>query len=74
LSRGSGFQGRHNEWGKINILNKKLGSAFKIIELLSQKKGYSVGTFGLLAAHNFCKPVQLSLLAADSKQLNNNAS
>jgi len=28
----------------------------------------------LLAAHNFCKSVQLSLLAADSKQLKNNAS
>jgi len=51
-----------------------LCSAFKVIELLLQRTGYSISKFGLLAAHNFCKPVQLSLLAADTKQLNNNAS
>jgi len=38
-----------------------------------QRTGYSISKFGLLAAHNFCRPVQLSLLAADSKELNNNA-
>ena len=44
----------------------------KIIELLIQRTGYSVSKFGLSAAHNFCKAVQLSLPAADTKQLNNN--
>jgi hypothetical protein len=55
-----------------------------IIELLIQKTGYSISKFSLSEAHNFCKTVQLPLLApdtkqlspqaADTKQLNNNTS
>jgi len=41
---------------------------------LFQTTGYSVSKFGLSAAHNFCKAVQLSPLTADTKQLNNNSS
>jgi hypothetical protein len=45
----------------------------EIIEFLTQRTGYSVSNFGLSEARNFCKAVILLLLAADTKQLNNNA-
>jgi len=46
----------------------------KIIELLIQRTEYSISKCGSLEAHNYCKVVQLWLLAADVKQFSNNAS
>ena len=45
-----------------------------MIELLIQRTGYSISTFGSLEAHNYWKAVRLWLLAADAKQFSNNAS
>jgi hypothetical protein len=51
-----------SKWRKMNILNYKV--------IFMQRTRYSISNCDLLKGHNFCKEVQLWLLAAGTKQLN----
>jgi len=66
--KGSGRQCRQNLRGQYKYFTLRIYVLFSnFIELLFQRTGNSINIFGFTEVHNFCRPVQLSLLAADPK-------
>jgi hypothetical protein len=64
----NGCQGRQNLRVQNEYFKLKNYVVFlEVIGFLILRTGYSVSNFGLSQAHNFCKAVQLLLLAADTK-------
>jgi len=66
--KGSRRQWRWNLRGQNENFTLRIYVKFSTFtELLFQRTGNSINIFRFTEVHNFCKPVQLSLLAADTK-------